>query len=72
MARATPLTHTQYDWYELVLDDIAQSSGPNQDEMRRMGKERLSFPKSFKYLHLGNPESIVIVPETPVRRGDGI
>ena len=27
-----------------------------------MKSERLSFPESFKYLHLGNPESILICP----------
>ncbi|MBW3598313.1 MAG: hypothetical protein KY475_13705 [Planctomycetes bacterium] len=69
MTRATPLIHTRYDWYEAVLEDSAQSTGLSVDAITRMTSERLSYPESFKFLHLGNPESIVIRP-TELRNAD--
>jgi hypothetical protein len=63
MARATLHIHKYYDWYERFQDDIAQATGHSPEEIARQGKNRLSFPESLKHLHLGNPESIVILPE---------
>lgn len=69
MNRATPLIHTSYDWYELVLEDIAKSTGLSLDDIDEIRRKKLSFPETFKYLHLGNPESVVIRP-TEYRAGD--
>ena len=63
MARATLLIHTRYDWYEAVLQDTAKATGLSVDAIASVKLERLPFPEAFKYLHLGNPESIVIRPK---------
>jgi hypothetical protein len=62
LARATLTIHTKYDWYEIVRDDISQSSGLSTDEIETRRKDKLSFPESLKYVQLGNPESIIILP----------
>ena len=62
LARATPTIHTKYDWYESVREDISQSSGISTDVIETLRKDKLSFPESLKYVQLGNPESIIILP----------
>ena len=62
MSRSTMHIHTKYDWYEAVLQELANATGRDEAAIKKMTLERMPFPESFKYLHLGNPESIVIRP----------
>ena len=63
--RTTGVIHTTgFDWYEIFLEDAANEFGSSTRELEDIRKRKLAFPESYKYMMLGNPETIVFRPAT--------
>lgn len=52
------------EWYELVLEAIAKDSNLTIAELDEIRNQYLPFPHTLRYLHMGNPELILIGPES--------
>ena len=63
--RMTGVIHTTgYKWYEVFLEEAAKEFGVSTYELEDIRRRKLAFPESYKYMMLGNPETIVFRPAT--------
>lgn len=59
--RANMLCHKQEpDWYEYFIADLSETFNIPLTRIESILREQLPFPDTLKYVHLGNPESILI------------
>ena len=62
--KSTELIHTTgSDWYEPFVEALSQETGLSLNEIETYRQEHLPFPETLKYIHMGNPETIVVCPE---------
>jgi hypothetical protein len=55
----------QSDWFEDVIERIAIAFNVTSEVIVERLRSKLPFPEVLKYLQIGNPESVVIGPESP-------
>jgi hypothetical protein len=58
--RATALIHTEYDWYEKVVEDVASLCGVGVDAVEALRQEKFLLPEAIKYVQMGDAASILI------------
>ncbi len=49
------------NWYENILELIAEESHKTVDEIKELISKYAQFPESMKYIQMGNPEQILII-----------
>jgi hypothetical protein len=56
------LLDCNFDWYERLLEAVAHHSKLSVEEIDTLRSKYLPFPECLKYIHLGNPDTVVIGP----------
>ena len=52
------------EWYEIALQEVSKHSGVDVERIEKLVDDKLPFAESLKYLQMGNPETIVVGPES--------
>ena len=58
------INYLHTEWFEKTLKIIADASNRSLDEVKNAHRTEAYFGDSLHYVQLGNPEEIVIVPQS--------
>ena len=58
------------DWFDRVITGIARELGCQDSEVRAAWQKRCYFSETMRYVHLGQPEHIFVVPESTAPRDE--
>jgi hypothetical protein len=59
----TAINNRQPDWFEQFVGALAEESGVNEAQMLALIARWGSLTDALKYVQLGSPENIVILPD---------
>ncbi|PLT19467.1 hypothetical protein CXP34_05740 [Ralstonia mannitolilytica] len=63
LAANTAINFQQADWYAIFEREVANRSGRSMDSVRDLISKHAGLTDAMKYVHLGNPEDVVIVQD---------